>query len=249
MSILTRIQASKAEANKKMFAVVAGQRLSGKTSLAGTLPGKTLLLQAAIYESGSKSAVKLAEKQSNELSILTFHNTLELRDIVKELAADSEFDNIYVDGVGSITDMKMSEPKMIAAAKADVWGAYRVLGDEMRVMLHELKALTYPTKSPKPKNVFITCALEIKQDKGGAIVDVSLQAKGNIAVSEITRLGEAVITCLAPTPTEKGMSEHRLLTKTDGVFPGRIDGLLPEENPGVIEPASLATVLKLLNLV
>jgi hypothetical protein len=248
MSILKRLEASKNEASKKLFAVVAGQRLSGKSSLAGTLPGKTLLLQAAVYESGSKSAVKLSQKLGNDLTILTFNSTLELRDIVKELTADDQFDNIYVDGVGSITDMKMAEPKMIAAAKADVWGAYRVLGDEMRVMLHELKALTYPGKSPKPKNVFVTCALEIKQDKSGAIVDVSLQAKGNIAISEITRLGEAVVTCLAPTPTDKGMSDHRLLTKTDGVFPGRIDGLLPEENSGIVEPANLSVVLKALGL-
>ena len=53
---------------KRLFCVVAGPRLGGKTTIAGTLPGKTLLLQAAVLESGSRSALKLARERGNKVA-------------------------------------------------------------------------------------------------------------------------------------------------------------------------------------
>ena len=71
MSVLSRLIAQKAE-DKKLFAVVAARRLGGKTTLAGTLPGTTLMLQAAVLESGSNSAKQLAEQRGNKLVVASF---------------------------------------------------------------------------------------------------------------------------------------------------------------------------------
>jgi hypothetical protein len=248
-SILDRLKKQPQEVGKKLFAVVAGPRLGGKTTLAGTLPGRTLLLQAAVLESGSDSARELATRNKNQLDVLTFQTVQELREIIADLRTDTLFDNIYVDGVSALTEMKIIEPKIAAMMKTDNWSAFRTLGDDIRVVMRELKELTYSEKMKKAKNTFLTCALAVKLDKNGGIADVSLEAKGNVAVTEITKLGEAVLTTMSATNPETGKTTNKLITKTQDWWPGRIDGLLADQNPGMIEPADLGAVLKLRNLI
>jgi hypothetical protein len=245
VSILDRLNKQAKSEGKKLFAVVAGPRLAGKTTLAGTLPGKSLLLQAAVLESGSESAKALATLRGAELAVLTFTSVAELKEIIADLRTDTAFQNVYVDGVSALTEMKVTEPKIAAKMKTDNWAAFRELGDDMRSLLKELKELTYSEKAKLPKNVFLTCALAVKLDKNGTIVDVSLEAKGNVTVTEITKLGEAVLTVMPPVRTEQGEGQHRLITKSQEWWPGRIDGLLADKNPGVIEPADLSKVLEL----
>ena len=230
---------------KHLFGIIAGARLSGKTTLVGTLPGRTLLLQAIIRESGSESATALAEKLGNKLHVMNFGNIDELMGVLRELRKDEYFDNIVVDSLSAITDMKYDDPKMKALIKVDNWAAFRQIGEAASDVIITLKELTYAEKVTKPKHAWLTCALSIKQDKAGEIVDVSVDCKGNIAASAIIKFGEAVITVLPPVTTANGESSYRLLTKSQDVWPGRIDGILREDNPGIIEPASLRTVLKL----
>jgi len=245
MSILQRLKDQQSTEEKKLFAIIAGPRLGGKSSLAGTLPGRTLMLQVAVLESGSKSAKALAEQRGNQIDVLNFSTRTELLEIIQELATDKEYDSIYVDGLSALGDLIVKEPKIIAKMKSDNWAAFREIGELTTETILKLKELTYPSKTAKPKAVFLTCALKIRQDKAGVIVDVDLETKGNVAVSQVTKLGEAVLTVLPPLKTEQGDTGHRLITKTEDVWPGRIDGILAERNPGVIAPADLAMVLKL----
>lgn len=247
MSILERLKKQQGGEDKKLFGVVVGQRLGGKTTLAGTLPGRTLLLQAAILESGSGSAKKLATNNGNELHVVNFKTLDELAALIKELRTDTDFDNIYLDGISAITDLKYNEPANVSMrkSKTGIWDAFRAIADVSRDVLRGVKELTYPEIAAKPKNVFVTCALRVDSKDG--VVDVVLEARGNVAVSEITKLGEAVLTVLPPVKTEQGETGHRLITKSDGTWPGRIDSILAEDNPGVIEPADLSKVLELVS--
>lgn len=243
-SILARLKKQSAQEGKKLFCIVAGVRLAGKTTLIGTLPGKTLLLQASARESGSESAKKLAKKLGNDLDVLSFASLAELAKDLNDLLTDAVYDNIAVDGLSAVTEMKYEDPKTKALVKTDNWQAFREIGDTATQVILAMKRLTEPSETTNPKNTFLTVALSIKQDKNGAIVDVSLDVKGNVATSAVTKFGEAVVTVLPPSG-EKGAGEYRLLTRTEDVWPGRIDGILREDNPGSIEPASLAKLLEI----
>ena len=243
MSILAKIQQQNAApSGKKMFAIVLGQRTSGKTTIAGTLPGKSLLLQAAVLESGNESAKVLAKQLKNDLVAHSFETLTELRSILTELEQDTVFDNVYVDGLGAITEMKAAEPAVIAAAKRDVWASYREIANDATEFLLKAKALTYPSKVKKAKNVFVTAALDVMTDPNGMPIGVELVAKGRVATSMATKLGEAVLT-VVQVQGEKG-PERKIITRTQGVMPGRIDSILDSANPGMVE-ANLATVLNL----
>ena len=247
MSILDRLKAQNTQEGKKLFGVVAGPRLGGKSTLAGTLPGKTLMLQVAVLESGSKSAQVLSSSLGNQLDVLSFSSMEELTAITKDLATDTTYDNVYLDGLSALSDIKLREPRIQALIKKDVWSGYRELGEDLTTVLLKLKALTYPTETKKPKNVMVTCALTIKTGPNGNVVDVELEAKGRVAVSAITKLGEFVVTVLPPIETETGSTGHRMLTRSADCWPGRADGVLDQENPGMIAPANLGELFNLIN--
>lgn len=244
MSVLAKLKKNTTAHAKGMFGVVAGPRLGGKTTLAGTLPGKTLMLQAAVHESGSESAKAKAAEMGNDLEVVNFSSVEELQAVIKELLTDDEYDNIFVDGLSAITELKLKEPTMVKLMKADNWACFREVGSAATDTILGLKELTYGEKAKHPKNVFLTVALAIKQDKNGQIVDVSLECKGNVAVTAVTKFGEAVLTVLPAQQTEEGEIPHRLITKTQDFWPGRIDGLLSHQNPGEL-PADLSAVLAL----
>lgn len=251
MSILAKLEGRNEAAGKKLFGIITGTRMAGKSTLAGTLPGNTLMLQAAVLESGSKSALQLAEKLGNNLTVVSFESLADLRAVLKELETDERFDHVICDGLSAVTDMKAKEPKIAANLRGKggaVFDAWRELGNESEEIIMALKALTYPGRAKKPKNTFMTCALDVKHDETGQVCEVKLSVKGNLAVSAVTRVGEAVLTVLPPEVGEDGKpgKDHVLLTKGEGWMPARIDGILSENNPGRIVPASLATVLQLL---
>lgn len=246
MSILARTR--KQSENKKLFAAVCAPRLAGKTTLAGTLPGRTLLLQVAVLESGCKSAVALAKQLGNDLAVLTVASLKEWEDIIDELSKDKDFDNVYVDGLTALNEIIYRDPKTQALKRGgDGFKAYAHIGDTTDQILTALKGLTYPEVNVKPKNVFVTVALKVENE--GGVTDVKLEVKGKVSVTSITKLGEAVLTVVPPMKTEHGTTQHQLLTKSDGVWPGRVDGLLADQNPGAIEPASLTTLLELMETV
>jgi len=223
--------------SKRLFGVVAGPRLGGKTTIAGTLPGKTVLLQAAVLESGSRSAVALAKRLGNDLEVRSFTDLQHLRSEVEKVAA-SNADNIFIDGFSAINDMRWSSSEIQAAYKKNQWEGYNKHGQDMKALLEWIKMFTY---EPNGKHIWMTAALKVKTE--GGTTDVELEAKGKMAVTEITKLGEAVVTVML-VPGETGM-KRILLTKQYENWPGRIDGVLDDANPGVIEP-NLGHVLQLL---
>lgn len=222
--------------SKKLFAVVAGPRLGGKTTLAGTLPGKTCLLQAAVHESGSRSAQALARKRGNTLVVEEFTDLVDFWPKL-QAAYETDADHIYIDGFSAINDMRWGQDDIQRCHKNNAFQAYDLHGQDMVKLLRRIKEYSYGNK-----NIFITCALRVDQT-GNAAPDVKLEAKGKMGVTEITKIGEAVLT-VASFPSEEG-PKRVLITRTVDNWPGRIDGVLDEDNSVTMAP-DLAQVLALL---
>jgi hypothetical protein len=218
--------------SKGIFGVVAGPRLGGKTTLAGTLPGKTVMIQAAIKESGSRSAVKLAKQLGNELEVQTFSDLIDL--LAKlDKAAKSDCDHVYIDGFTAINDMRWAETDIQRAYKNNAFDAYKLQGEQVGALLEKIKMYSYPEQGAK--NVWLTAAMK------GEGNDVKMECKGQMAVTALTKLGEVVVTSLL-VPSEQG-SRRVLITKDYEGWRGRIDGLLDSENPGYVDP-DLSIVMK-----
>ena len=223
-----------------IFGIVAGLRLGGKSTLAGTLPGKTLLIQAALRETGSSSAEALATKLGNELVILEFSTLPELAEVLKEVEK-SDFDNVYIDGISAITEIKYNEPLVLAKALgANPWGAFDEVKKSMSTFIEASKALA----ERHNKNVFMTLALNPEFDSAGNLVEVKPELKGKATLSVVKGYAPTVLV-VRSRKTEKGETVRELVTKNEGPYSARIDTLLDEENPGVL-PADLSKVIKLI---
>ncbi len=221
---------------KPLFAVIAGPRLGGKTTISGTLPGKTHMLQAAVLESGSRSAQVLAKRRGNELIVEEFDDLVDLWPKLDK-AFKSDADHIFIDGYSAINDLRWGMDDVQRVHKNNAFQAYDVHGQDMVKLLRRIKEYSYGDK-----NVFITCALKVEAKDNA--VDVRLECKGKMAVTEITKIGEAVLT-VALLPSEGGVLKRTLITKSVDSWPGRIDGILDDQNPTTMEP-DLGLVLQLL---
>jgi len=239
VSVLARLKSSVAK--RGVFGVVAGTRLSGKSTVAGTLPGNTLLLQAKLIETGSRSAQKLADKLGNSLDIAEFSTLKDLYDVIEELGEDTHYKNIYIDGMSAITELKHDEPEMRKMMKKNVWDAYREIGTSAATILYAAKGLSEETG----KNVFFTLALKEKYDSMGNLVNLDPDIKGNMTLGSIKKICPVVV-CLRATLDEDGNTVREVLTASEGPFSARVDELIDDENPGVL-PADLGKVLNLLN--
>jgi hypothetical protein len=238
MSVLAKIMQARREAG--VFGVVAGTRLGGKSTLGGTLPGKTLMLQAKLIETGSRSAEAMAKKAGNELDIAEFDTLPTLVAILGELRTDTIYDNVYIDGLSAINEMKSREPDMKKLFVKNVWDAYREVGDSAMNILYLAKLLA----EESGKNVFFTLAMKEKYDAMGNLANLDADLKGNMTLGSIKRLCPIVL-CVRSRMDDQGKLHREILTKTDGVYSARIDLLLDDNNPGVVE-ANLAKVLELL---
>ena len=217
---------------KGIFGVVAGPRLGGKTTSAGTLPGHTILLQAAVHESGSRSAQALARKRGNKLEVWTFTDLVDFRAKMEKASATSA-DHIFIDGFTAINDMRWGEPDVQKAYQRNNFEGYAKHGQDVSALCLWVKSFT---EGARAKNVWITCSLKKKDD------DMVMEAKGQMAVTSLTKLGEVVVT-VNQFPSEHG-PRRVMITKTIDCWPGRIDGVLDDENPGHIQP-DLATIINL----
>ncbi len=221
-----------------LFAVIAGERFAGKSTLAGTLPGRTLLLQAKVLETGSKSAKRLAEELGNDLTILTFEDLDDLIGMMEDFRTDT-YDNLYVDGLSAITEMKYLTDEVQKAKKRDNWEAFRLVADSSRAFLKFSKSL-----AERGKRVFVTLAMDAKRDVNGHLVELKPVTKGNVTTAEVSRLCPVFVT-LRTTYDDAGAEVREMITKTSDVYPGRIDTLLDHSNPGVLD-ADLSKLLELI---
>lgn len=236
MNIKDRLR--KREETRGVFGVVGALRLGGKTTLSGTLPGKTLLLQAHLLESGSNSAKNLANENGNELDVLDF---VSYSDLMSLLLSEEilEYDNIYIDGISAINEMKFSDKDIQLAKKKNVWDAFRDLGEALRDFLKLAKTLS----TEHGKNVFITLAYKAKYGSDGAVISLEPDVKGSVTTSEIQRLCPVVLG-LDSAVSETGETNRWIVTKSDNLIPARIDSLLDHNNPGKI-PADLTVLINL----
>lgn len=237
MSVLAKLKAQKQSAG--FFGVVAGCRLGGKSTIAGTLPGKTIMMQAKLIETGSRSAEALAKRMGNEIDVVEFDTINTLVSVLAELRDDKTYDNVYIDGLSAINEMKSREPEMVKQFKKNVWDAYRDVGDSAMNILYLAKLLAEETG----KNVFFTLAMKEKYDSMGNLINLEADLKGNMTLGSIKRLCPTVV-CVRSVMNEDGTVERQLLTKSDGPYSARIDCLLDDTNPGVLE-ADLSKVLEL----
>jgi hypothetical protein len=234
MSIAERIKKAKKESGH--FIVVAGERLTGKSTIAGTLPGNTLYLFGNVYESGYQSAVSLAKIRGNEMDVLTFHD---LKDLVAILSEDlADYDNIFIDGISAVSAMKADEPAVEKLSKTNVWEAYKIIGDSMRDFIFLCKEI-----STSGKNVISTLALTPEINANGSLTGLKPVTKGKVVLQEISGKVPIFVT-LRLADTDKGETKREMVTLSDSIYPGRIDSLLDDNNPRVMD----ADLGKLLNL-
>ena len=239
MSILDELEVKQKE--QGVFCVVGGFRLSGKSTLAGTLPGKTLLVQAALRETGSNSAKALAESLGNSLRVVGFSTLDQLKAILKE-AEKLKFDNIYIDGISAITEIKLDEPAMqkLLLLPKGVWEVYGAIAEVTESFILQAKKLAEDSNI----NVFMTLALGSKINEKTGLAEVVPELKGRATLASIKKYATTAIVVRC-RHDEKGNLVRELVTKNDGEYSARIDSLLDQQNPGVV-PADLSLILKLI---
>jgi len=241
MSILAKY--AKAKDSKGVFAIIKGTRLSGKSTLAGTLPGKSILAQAALLETGSNSAESLAKKLKNNLTVLEFKTVEELLDILKEFKGLEGYDNLYIDGITAVTELKYKEPRINRKVNGGgnlVWEGFREIAEATEALIEACKGITETSM----KNVFLTLSLDPKHDASGELVELTPITKGQATLGKLERYGNNTVSIRCRN-TDKGEMVRELLTKNQGPYTARIDSLLDDNNPGVL-PADLS---KLINII
>ncbi len=212
--------------------------MGGKSTLAGTLPGKTVLLQAAVLETGSRSAKALANKNGHKLDVVTFNDLVDFR-AKFEAALKTDADHIYVDGYSALNDMRWGGADIKAAFKKNNFEAYGKHGDDMTEIAKYVKA-----GAEKGKNIFMTCAMKLKQDKDKDELDVVCEVKGRIAATELTKIAEVCVSIVKMPVGEDGKEQRVMITKEFNKWPGRVDGVLDDDNPQFCQP-DLSIVLRM----
>lgn len=147
-----------------------------------------------------------------------------------EKAASGDADHVYIDGFTALNDMRWAESDVQAAYKRNNFEGYAKHGNDMAALMLWVKGFS------QYKHVWITCSLKKKDE------DMVMEAKGQMAVTALTKLGEVVVT-VNTFPTEQG-PRRLMITRTVDSWPGRIDGVLDDDNPGYLEP-DLSQVLAL----
>jgi len=241
MSYLKRAQASQKNAKGKAFTVICGRRLSGKTTLAGTLPGTSVLLYNRLKESDTECAENLAKKLGHKLHVFNFNTVtggeLSLDDHLNALAKDTEVDNVYIDGATSVANILYDDPQVQVALEKNVWEGYRMIGDQVCSIIEKAKLLTMSSHAVKPKNVFITASLTTKTDANGNMLDVKFDIRGQMGITSLTEKAPNVLVIRDDiTDSETGSEVRMMMTRTANYWPARISGLLGDENPGVMAP-------------
>ena len=134
--------------------------------------------------------------------------------------------------------MKADEPLVEKLAKTNVWDAYKIIGDSMRDFIFLCKEI-----STTGKNVITTLALTAELNANGALVALKPVTKGKVVLQEITGKAPVFVT-LRLVEDDNGTTRREMVTRSDVNYIGRIDSILDEDNPGVME----ADLGKLLNL-
>lgn len=244
MGILDNINQAKKASGKLIL--IGGKRLSGKSSLAGTMPGKTLLVWHKTLETGYESALELAKEHGNHLDELAFETLDELATVIANVA-ELGYDNIYIDSLGAVAEQKIKqlntamEVNNLSARKKEdkitVWDVYRDLGDDIINLMITLKLLA----ADSGVNIVVTVAY--KYDKNDSL---EVDMPGQMTMGFIKKVCPTVMAIVELPNEETGEFERKLITRTSGENPARVDGWLHHRNPGQFEP-NMTVVLDYFN--
>lgn len=224
-----------------IFGVITGCRLSGKSTIAGTLPGKTAMLTAKLFETGSASAQVLAAQNGNALDVFEFSSAKDLIGMAQEAAAS--YDNIFIDGASGLTEVLYRLPEIQKLIEKNQWDGFAKLADYVEEVMLAIKSLA---ERQDGVNVFFTAALEPKYDSVGNIIELSVESKGKSIIKNMRKLFPVVV-ALRPKYDSEGhqLDQPEMVTKTDGPYGARIDSLLSNNNPGIL-PADLTQLIALI---
>lgn len=224
-----------------IFAVVAGARTSGKSTIPGTLPGKTLMLQASVLETGSKSALGLAKELGNDLTVLSFDTVQQLGEYLEDSDL-KKFDNLYIDGLSAITEQLYADPAIGKVLKKNVWDGFREIWEQATRVLLTTKKLSQDI------NVFFSLAIKEKWDRDGNLIAIEPEIKGNATMGEVKKLCPTILYTIGNAYDDEDGKTHvkrQLVTGYMGVYAARIDSLLDHQNPGIMD-ADLGKVIALI---
>lgn len=251
MSILAQIKNQEEQpSGDKIFGLVTGKSGSGKTTLAGSLPGHTLLIQIKGKEFGSETAKALANKLGNKVTSFSVANPEQLLALAAELAADTTYDNVYVDGISAMTNVIAEEPAIRdlieGRNKGNPWSGYERINNRSIQIREAFAPLTYVSGADHPKHVFFTLAVRVDTD-GEGNPEVVPEMKGKATYSTFTRPSPTLVHVAEQVTQEDGEEVRRrvLVTKDTGAIVARVNGLLTEENPGIIN-ANLGDLIALI---
>jgi len=147
----------------KMNALIFGESGVGKTTLASTLSGKTIIIS---MESG------LLSLKSFDIDYVEINDLSELRDILSQLSG-SDYDNIFIDSLSEIGQLFFSSAKK----------KYPEDRQTMKLYGHLLETMTSFIKYCRDinKNIFFTALQKTTQDESGKMFRVP-DLQGSIAV-------------------------------------------------------------------
>jgi hypothetical protein len=243
MSLINELLKKKQQ-QKGFLAAIGGPRLAGKSTLAGTLPGKTLVIQPAGIEAGNLSPVRLAQSRGNHLDLIEFERFDQLEKLLNDRGI-AEYDNIYVDGISAFTELLYKSPEFEAAqnkgGKRNVFEGFSFIQDQAVRLVEHCKSLA----ENQDKNVFITYAIKHKYDAQGNVTEAEMESKGNATRSLIVGKCPNVLTIVS-IPTEEGGTVRKLLTHNHGPYIGRLGNILDTDNPKKLD-ADLGELLTYVN--
>lgn len=212
-----------------LFICLAGPRFGGKTTTLGTLPGKTLLIDIASKESGSRGAVAMGKRLGNQVDVIIGKNCDDAAELAKAAVAEG-YDNVAIDGISALTEVEVESPKFRMLEKQNIWKAYGHVGDQVKNLIRTLKEIA----NSSAVNVVITAALSEKSNSEGVVTETGLVSKGKVALDEIKgRCPYFVVSHQVPASDPKEGMLRILRTKTDelGVYQARLDGVFDNDNP------------------
>ena len=161
-----------------------------------------------------------------------------------EALIEAGYETIYIDGMSGLTELLSRTSTFKEKSKKDKWDAWSWLAEEVEDVILSTKRYA----DQQGINIFYTVAIKPDEDKAGNLIGYSQEIKGNKTSKNIKAIFPIVVTLVHNVNEEGDIQDAPLmLTKTQGLHTARIDYILAERNPGVLE-ADLSQLIKLIRM-